>query len=110
MNLLKKSNPGKGLDFFNNFASRLSADAEFLLGDDGTITIDILADQVVEKSAALTYESLQCTCCGEVLVVFLQVLCEVLDAYGEECDLAFGAACIVLALAILLENFLFFFC
>lgn len=57
----------------------LAADAEFFLGDDGTISVDILADQIVEQATALTYESLQCAGSSVVLVVVLQVLCEVLD-------------------------------
>ena len=88
---------------------RLAADTEFFLGDDRTIAVDILADQVVEKATALTYESLKCTGCSVILVIALEVLCKVLDADREERDLAFGAACVILALTILLEDCLFFF-
>ncbi len=88
---------------------RLATDTELFLCDDGAIAVDILADQIVEKAAALTYECLKRTGCSIVLVIALEVLGEVLDADGEECDLAFGAACVVLALAVLLENFLLFF-
>ena len=88
---------------------RLATDTEFLLCDDRAVTVDVFADQIVEKAAALAYESLQCACCSVVLVIALEVLGEVLDTDGEECDLAFGAACIVLALAVLLEDCLLFF-
>ena len=88
----------------------LLTDAEFLLGDDGTITVDILANQIVKERTTLTYEHLKCACRGIILVVCLQVLGEVLDTDGEKCDLAFGAACIILALAIFLEDGLLLFC
>ena len=88
---------------------RLATDTEFLLCDDRAVTVDVFADQIVEKAATLTYESLQCACGSIVFVVALEVLGEVLDTDREECDLAFGAACIVLALAVLLEDSLLFF-
>ena len=89
--------------------SVLAADTEFFLCDDGAVAVDVLADQIVEQAAALTYERFQCACGSEVLVVGLEVLSEVFDTDREECDLAFGAACVVLALAILLEDSLLFF-
>lgn len=85
------------------------ADAEFLLGDDRAVTVDVLADQIVEKAAALTYECFQRTGGSEVLVVLLEVLREVLDPDGEQSDLAFGAAGVAGACAVGLENFLLFF-
>ena len=88
----------------------LLADAEFLLGDDGAVAVDVLADQVVKKATTLTYESLQSAGRGMVLVVVLEVLGEVLDTDGEKSDLAFGAAGVAFALAVLLEDLGLLFC
>ncbi len=41
---------------------KLLSDTEFFLGDDGTVAVDVLADQVVEKTTTLTYQSLECSC------------------------------------------------
>ena len=87
----------------------LLTDTELLLGDDSTVAVDILTDQVIEQAATLTYEGLQSACSSVVLVVGLQVLGEMLDADREEGDLAFRAAGVGLTLAIGFENLLFFF-
>ena len=67
---------------------RLLADAEFLLGNDCAVAVDVLADEVVEQTATLTYESLQGAGSGVVLVVSFQVLGKVLDTDGEKGNLA----------------------
>ncbi len=98
--------------WFSSFlfwSGRLLADAEFLLRDDGAIAVDVLADQIVEKTTTLTYEGLEGACCCVILVVVLQVGSEVLDTLGEEGDLAFRAAGVSLALSVGLENVLLFF-
>lgn len=41
---------------------KLLSDTEFFLGDDGTVAVDVLADQVVEKTTTLTYQSLKSSC------------------------------------------------
>ena len=48
---------------------RLLSDTEFLLGDDGTVAVDVLADQVVEKTTTLTYQSLESSCCRIIFVI-----------------------------------------
>ena len=40
----------------------LLSDTELLLGDDGAVAVDVLADEVVEKTTTLTYQSLECSC------------------------------------------------
>ena len=105
----KKSLPGAGFSVGLK-SSRLLADTELLLGDDRTVAVDVLADEVIEEAAALTYESLKRTGCCIVLVVVLKVLCEVLDAYREQCNLALRATGVAGACAVSLENFLLFFC
>ena len=89
--------------------SSLLTDTEFLLSDDRAVAVDVFADQIVEKAATLTYESLEGAGGSVVFVVALEVLGEVLDTDREQSDLAFGAACVVSALAILCENFFLFF-
>lgn len=78
----------------------LLTNAEFLFGDDGAITVDVFAYQIVEQTAALTYHCLQGAGCCEVLVVVLKVLGEVFDAEREERNLALGAAGICGALSV----------
>ena len=58
---------------------RLATDTEFLLCDDGTVAVDVLACQIVEKAAALTYESLKSASCSVVFVILLKVLGKVFD-------------------------------
>ena len=45
--------------FRENSIERLLADTEFLLSDDSTVAVDVLANQVVEQTTTLTYEHLQ---------------------------------------------------
>lgn len=98
-------------DFFVSyiFIFRLLADTKFFLGDDCTVTVDVLADQIVQKAAALAYKRFERAGGGVVLVVLLQVLGEVLDALREESDLALGAARVAGAASVGLENPLLFF-
>ena len=88
----------------------LLADTELFLGDNGAVTVDVLADEVVEEAAALTYERFQGACRSVVLVVLLEVLGEVFDTYREESDLALGATGVAGAASVSLEDFLLFFC
>ena len=55
----------------------LLADTEFLLGDEGAVTVDVLAHQIIEQFAALTYQHLKCTLSRMILLVDLQVLGQV---------------------------------
>ena len=88
----------------------LLTDTELFLGDDCTVAVDVLADEVVEKATTLTYECFQCAGCGVVLVVLFKVLSEVSDTDREKRDLAFGATCICGTLSVSFEDFLLFFC
>ena len=45
--------------FRENSIERLLADTEFLLSDDSTVAVDVLANQVVKQTTTLTYEHLQ---------------------------------------------------
>lgn len=57
----------------------LFTDTELFLGDDGAVTVDVFANQVVEQTTTLTYECFQRAGGNEVLVVLLKVLGEVFD-------------------------------
>ena len=78
--------------------------------DDGTVSLDIYLDEVVEQRAALT-DHLEQTAAGVmVLLVDLEVLGEVVDSLGEKSDLYLGRACVTLMSRILLhDSNLFFF-
>jgi len=74
--------------------------------DDGTVAIDIVDVEILQEFAATTYHLGERTGRGIVLVVLLQVLREVLDTIGKQCNLALCAAGIGSTLAILVENLL----
>ena len=80
----------------------LLAETEFL--DDLTVTVDVLLLEVREETTALTYELHECAVCGVILVVCLNVLCEVLDAVSEECYLALARTCVCSRGTILCED------
>ncbi len=46
----------------DNPRMKLLSDTELLLCDYGTVAVDILADQIVEKTTTLTYQSLKSSC------------------------------------------------
>lgn len=80
----KKGYAGFRHTLLNSESDRISvlfADTEFFLGDDCAIAVDVLADQIVEQAATLTYKRFQCACCGIVFVIGLQMLCQVLDTH-----------------------------
>lgn len=65
----------------------LLSDAE--LSDDSSVTLDVLLLQVSEHVAALTNHLQQATTGMVVVLVLLQMLGELLDALGQDCDLYF---------------------
>ena len=80
----------------------LLAQAECL--HDGTVAVDILLVEIFQHFAATTYQLGQRTGSAEVLVVLLQVLREVLDAIGEQGNLALSGTGIGGRLSVLLKN------
>ncbi len=82
----------------------LAAQSESL--DDSAIARDVAVVEIVEQSAALTYELCQRTGCSVVLVVLLEVLGEVRDAVREERDLAFCRTRVCCSFTELAENLL----
>ena len=71
---------------------------------DGTIAIDVAGLQIVQKGTTLTYQTSQGTLGAVVLTVFLHVLRQVLDAVGEQCNLALCATSVGCAAAKLGED------
>ena len=61
----------------------LLADTKLLAGDDGAITVDVLADEIIEQAATLTYQHLQCTLSRMIFFVDLQVFGQVGDTDRE---------------------------
>ena len=80
----------------------LLAQAESL--DDGAVAVDVVDVEILQELAAASYHHGQRASCEVVLVVLLQVLGEVLDAVGEEGDLALCAAGVCGRLAVLCED------
>ena len=74
--------------------------------DDGTVTIDVVVVEVLQQLAALTDEHRQRTGCVVILVILLQVLCQVRDAIAEESDLCLCRTGVCGALAILTKDLL----
>ena len=87
--------------------AELLTDAESL--DDGTVSLDICFDQIVEQRAALT-DHLEKTAAGVmILLVDLQVLGKIVDPLCEQSDLYLGRTCVTLVSSILLHDSEFFF-
>ena len=82
--------------------------AETEVFDDGAITLNVLAHEVVQQAAALSDQGDQRALGVDVFPVLLQVSCKVCNSEGEHGDLPFGAASIFSVLAILGEELLFF--
>lgn len=77
---------------FKQIAQRLLAETESL--DDCAVAVDVLLLEVREETTALAYELHEGAVSGVILVVCLNVLCEVLDAVSEERNLALARACV----------------
>ena len=73
--------------------------------DKGAVLVDVLTLDVLQKATTLTDEHHQTATGVVVLLVNLQVLGEVADALGEDCDLDLGATGIMLVLAKLGDEF-----
>ena len=75
--------------------------------DDSTITIDIVVVEILQQLTALTYKHRQRTGGVVVLVILLQVLCQVRDAIAEKGDLCLCGTCVGSAIAILTDDLFF---
>ncbi len=87
---------------------RLLTDTES--GDDRTVSLDVDLDEIVEHRAALTDHLEEAATGVVILLVDLEVLCQVVDSLGEKSDLNLGRTCVTLVSSILLhDSSLFFF-
>ena len=88
--------------FLDSSSVRLLTQTEGL--DKFTIAVNVLVVKILQELTTTTYHLRQCTCGTEVLVVFLQVLGEVLDAISEQGNLTLNRTCVLCVLAILAED------
>ena len=77
--------------------------------DDGTVSLDVDLDEIVEQRTALTDHLEEAAAGVMILLVDLEVLCQVVDALGQQRDLNLGRTCIALVSSILLHDSSFFF-
>ena len=77
--------------------------------DDGTVSLDIYLDEVVEQRAALTDHLEEAAAGVVILLVDLEVLGEVVDALSQQRDLYLGRTCVTLVSSILLHDSSLFF-
>ena len=76
--------------------------------DDCAVTLDVFCLQVIQHATTLTNEGSQGALCTEVLTVSLQVLGQVVDTEGEQCDLALCRTGVLSVVAVLCEQLCFF--
>ena len=76
---------------------------------DSTVAVDVAVLQISEQRTTLTDELGQRTCGVVVLVVLLQVLCQMSNAIAEESNLALSRTRVGCRLSVLLENLSFLF-
>ena len=56
----------------------------------GTVPVNVLSFQVIEQGTPFTDQSDQCALRAEILFVYLEVFCEVINAKSKKSDLAFS--------------------
>ena len=61
-------------------------------GDDASVPLDVVVTDVIEETAPAADQHEQATTTVVVLLVDLQMLVEVVDPLGEQCDLDLGRA------------------
>ena len=71
---------------------------------DSTIALDVSLLEVVLQAATTTYHLEQTTTRVVVLLVELEVLVQVVDALGEQCNLDFGGTGVTLVTGIFLDD------
>ena len=74
------------------------------LGDQSTITVDVLLCQIVQHAAALTDHHQQTTAGVVVVLVGAQVLGQLVDASGQDSDLNLGGTGIAFVSSVLQDN------
>ena len=74
------------------------------LGDQSTVTVDILLCQIVQHLAALTDHHQQTTAGVVVMLVHAQVIGQLVDASGQDSDLDFGRTGVAFVSCVLQDN------
>ena len=78
------------------------------LGDQGTVTVDVLVGQIVQHLAALTNHHQQTTAGVVVVLVYTQVIGQLVDSGGQDGNLDFGRTGVALVGSILQDDLDFF--
>jgi len=79
------------------------------LADDRAVTLDVVLLQVVQQISSVTDHLLQTAAAVEVLLVGLEVLGQVRDAAGQNCNLYLGRTGVSFVGSVLLDQAEFFF-
>ena len=74
------------------------------LGDQSTVTVDVLASQIVQHAAALTNHHQQTTTGVVVVLVGTQVIGQLIDTSGQDSNLNLGGAGIAFVSSVLQDN------
>ena len=74
------------------------------LGDDRTVTVDVLLSQIVQHAAALTNHHQQTTAGVVVVLVHAQVIGQLVDAGGQDRDLDLGRTGVAFVSSILQDD------
>lgn len=85
----------------------LLSEAELL--DDGTVTVDVLLLEIVQKITTLTDHFEKAATGVVIIVVGLQVLGEVGNSLCENGDLYLGRTCVTLVHSVGLDDLCFYF-
>ena len=80
------------------------------LFNDSSVSFDINLLEVVKKISSVTYHLEKAATAMVVLVVALEVLCEVRNSVSKNCDLNLGRSCVALVCGVLFNNCLLFCC
>lgn len=84
--------------------------SETELLNNGTVAVNVLLLEIIQKITTLTYHLKKTAARVVVVVVELQVLGEVGNSLGENGDLYLGRACVTLVCCVSLDDFgLYFF-
>ena len=80
--------------------------SDFRLLDDRAVTLDVVLCQIVQKIAAMTDHLKKTAAAVVVLVVCLQMLVQIVDAVGQNCDLNLGRTGVAFMGLVLLDDLL----
>lgn len=85
----------------------LFSDIQFL--DQASVLLNILFLQVIQQASPLTHQLYKGPLCIEILLISLEVSCQVIDTVCEKSNLPFRGSCVAFGTSKLFEDFLFNF-